>query len=90
MAAPEVPGGQHRAPLEAQFAWATSLGGMFDLVCALPGIIALVHGPAGLGKKRHAEMLPGGFRWGLSIAKSDSKKRLDGRSPPLFRLPYFG
>ncbi len=47
IAAPEVPGGQHRAPLEAQFAWATSLGGMFDLVCALPGIIALVHGPAG-------------------------------------------
>src|SRR5207302_1035105 len=45
IAAPELPGGQHRIPLEAQFAWAISLGGLFDLVSALPGIIALLHGP---------------------------------------------
>src|SRR5260370_14704863 len=49
VAAPEVPGGEHRRPLEAQLAWATSLGGIFDLVCSLPGIIALLHTPeAGL------------------------------------------
>ncbi len=49
IAAPEAPGGQHRMALEAQFAWATSLGGLFDLVSALPGLLALIYGPgAGL------------------------------------------
>src|SRR6202035_4398854 len=49
IAAPEAPGGEHRRPLEAQFAWATSLGGVFDLISALPGLIALLHVPeAGL------------------------------------------
>ena len=49
IAAPEAPGGEHRRPLESQFAWATSLGGVFDLVSTLPGLIALVHVPdAGL------------------------------------------
>ena len=49
IAAPEAPGGEHRRPLEAQFAWAKSLGGVFDLVCTLPGLIALLHIPeAGL------------------------------------------
>ncbi len=45
IAAPEAPGGEHRGPLRARLAWATSLGGVFDLVSALPGIIALAHGP---------------------------------------------
>src|SRR5262245_46472123 len=44
-AAPEAPGGEHREPLSAQFAWAISLGGLFDLVAATPLIIALAHGP---------------------------------------------
>ncbi|MFI4947744.1 MAG: cyclic nucleotide-gated ion channel [Alphaproteobacteria bacterium] len=47
--ATEAPGGEHRRPLEAQFAWAASLGGVFDLISALPGLIALLHVPeAGL------------------------------------------
>jgi len=45
VAALEAPGGEHRRPLEAQFAWATSLGGIFDLISALPGLIALLHVP---------------------------------------------
>ena len=45
IAAPEAPGGQHRIPLEAQLAWATSLGGVFDLVSAFPGLLALMYGP---------------------------------------------
>jgi len=49
IAAPEAPGGEHRRPLDSQFAWATSLGGVFDLISALPGLIALLHVPeAGL------------------------------------------
>ena len=49
IAAPEAPGGEHRRPIEARLDWATSLGGIFDLVSALPGIIALAHVPeAGL------------------------------------------
>jgi voltage-gated potassium channel len=45
VAAPEAPGGEHRGPLGSQIAWATSLGGMFDLVGAVPGLIALAHTP---------------------------------------------
>jgi voltage-gated potassium channel len=45
VAALEAPGGEHRQPLEAQFAWAISLGGIFDLISALPGLIALLHVP---------------------------------------------
>ena len=44
IAAPEAPGGEHRGPFGAQLAWATSLGGVFDLVSALPGLIALAQG----------------------------------------------
>ena len=43
--APEAPGGVHRGQLRARLAWATSLGGVFDLVSGLPGIVALVYGP---------------------------------------------
>jgi voltage-gated potassium channel len=49
MTAQEAPGGEHRGPLGAQLAWATSVGGVFDLVSALPLLIALMHLPeAGL------------------------------------------
>jgi voltage-gated potassium channel len=44
-ASPEAPGGEHRNPLGTQFAWAMSLGGLFDLISALPLIVALAHGP---------------------------------------------
>lgn len=39
--APEAPGAEHRGALRSRFAWAVSLGGIFDLVAAIPGIIAL-------------------------------------------------
>ena len=45
IAAPEAPGGEHRLRVEAHLAWAVSVPGVFDLVAALPGIMALVHGP---------------------------------------------
>ena len=45
IAAPEAPGGEHRGLHGAQLAWATSLAGIFDLLCALPGLIALLHAP---------------------------------------------
>ncbi len=47
--APEAPGGEHRGQHGARLAWAISLGGIFDLVSALPLLIALTHVPeAGL------------------------------------------
>jgi voltage-gated potassium channel len=47
--APEAPGGEHRGQHGARLAWTASLGGVFDLVCALPLLIALTHVPeAGL------------------------------------------
>jgi voltage-gated potassium channel len=55
IAAPEAPGGEHRGVLPAQFAWMLSLGGLLDLACALPGIIALAYG------RRDAMLL--GFVW---------------------------
>ncbi|HEY8872000.1 MAG TPA: cyclic nucleotide-gated ion channel [Stellaceae bacterium] len=45
VAAPEAPGGEHRGQHGAQLAWAISLAGIFDLVCALPGLIALAQVP---------------------------------------------
>lgn len=45
IAAPEAPGGEHRGVLSARLAWVVSLGGVFDLVSALPLAIALAHGP---------------------------------------------
>jgi voltage-gated potassium channel len=44
IAAPEVPGGEHRGRLGSRIAWALSIGGVFDLVSAMPGIIALWYG----------------------------------------------
>ncbi|MBV9015564.1 MAG: ion transporter, partial [Alphaproteobacteria bacterium] len=46
VAAPASPTGEHYRPLRARFLWATSLGGLFDLVSALPGIIAIEQGPS--------------------------------------------
>jgi voltage-gated potassium channel len=45
IAAPEAPGGEHRGRHGARLAYATSLAGMFDLVCALPGLVALAQVP---------------------------------------------
>ena len=43
--APEAPGGEHRGDLRARLAWATSLGGIFDLISGLPWVVALASGP---------------------------------------------
>src|SRR5437764_3617709 len=45
IAAPAAPVGEHCGPLRARLLWAVSLGGLFDLVCALPAIVALRQGP---------------------------------------------
>lgn len=39
IAAPAKPGHEHLAPWRARALWAVSLGGIFDLVCALPGVL---------------------------------------------------
>lgn len=47
--APEAPGGEHRGQHGARMAWTISVGGVFDLISALPLLIALTHVPeAGL------------------------------------------
>src|SRR5260370_35791120 len=45
IAAPAGPIGEHCGPLRARLLWAVSLGGLFDLVSALPGIVAIQQGP---------------------------------------------
>ena len=45
IAAPEMPGQEHGGPLRARLRWAISLGGMLDLLCALPAIGALARVP---------------------------------------------
>jgi voltage-gated potassium channel len=60
IAVPEAPGGEHRGDLRARIAWAISLGGVFDLLCGLPGVIALAYGPdAGLA----------GFIWAFKFVR---------------------
>jgi voltage-gated potassium channel len=45
IAAPAAPGGEHLSPWRARYLWAISLGGIFDLVCALPGILIMAERP---------------------------------------------
>ena len=40
-AAPGAPGGEHRNAWRTRLSWLTSLGGLYDLVAAIPGVIAL-------------------------------------------------
>ncbi|HKS89534.1 MAG TPA: cyclic nucleotide-gated ion channel [Stellaceae bacterium] len=60
IAAPEAPGGEHRGDRRARFAWVISLAGLFDLVSGLPGILALIYGPA-------ASLL--GFVWAFKYVR---------------------
>src|SRR5882672_6893272 len=46
IAAPAAPIGEHCGPLRARLLWVASLGGVFDLISALPGIVAIVQGPS--------------------------------------------
>ena len=45
IAAPAKPGYEHLAPWRARLLWAVSLGGLFDLICAMPGILFLTERP---------------------------------------------
>jgi voltage-gated potassium channel len=45
IAAPAGPLGEQSGPLRARLLWLVSFGGLFDLVCALPAIVALEEGP---------------------------------------------
>lgn len=42
--APQAPGGEHYGPWRARVAWAVSVGGVFDLIAALPGFIGAAEG----------------------------------------------
>ena len=45
IAAPAAPGGEHLSPWRARYLWAISLGGIFDLICAVPGILIMAERP---------------------------------------------
>src|SRR5580700_6291896 len=45
IAAPAGPLGEQSGPVRARLLWLVSFGGLFDLVCALPAIVALEEGP---------------------------------------------
>src|SRR5712671_6011595 len=46
IAAPEIPGYEHCSALRARLLWAVSLGGILDLLCALPALAALARVPS--------------------------------------------
>jgi voltage-gated potassium channel len=60
IAVPAGPLGHHCGPLRARLAWVVSLGGVFDLIGALPGILALAWGSS-------ASLL--GFIWAFKYAR---------------------
>jgi voltage-gated potassium channel len=60
-AAPEMPGGEHRGIWQSRLAWATSLGGVFDLACAVPAVAGILVGP------REASIL--GFLWAFKLVR---------------------
>jgi voltage-gated potassium channel len=45
IAAPAAPGSEHLPPWRARYLWAVSLGGIFDLICAVPGILIMAERP---------------------------------------------
>src|ERR1700751_112879 len=59
ISAPAAPGAEHRGKWRARLAWATSLGGVFDFLGALPGVLAVVVDPA------HASLF--GFIWAFKL-----------------------
>src|SRR4030088_769928 len=46
IAAPDLPGNEHHGPLRARLLWGVSLGGILDLLCALPALAALARVPS--------------------------------------------
>ena len=45
IAAPARPGQEHLTPRRARLLWAVSLAGLFDLICAMPGILFMTERP---------------------------------------------
>jgi voltage-gated potassium channel len=61
IAAPGAPGAAHRGKWQSRFAWAMSLGGTFDLLGALPGVLDVVFDP------RYASLF--GFIWAFKLVR---------------------
>jgi voltage-gated potassium channel len=61
MAAPGAPGAAHRGKWRARLAWAKSLGGTFDFLGALPGVLDIVFSP------RYASLF--GFIWAFKLVR---------------------
>jgi voltage-gated potassium channel len=61
IAAPGAPGAAHRGKGRARLAWAKSLGGTFDFLGALPGVLDIVFSP------RYASLF--GFIWAFKLVR---------------------
>jgi voltage-gated potassium channel len=61
VAAPGAPGAAHRGKWQSRLAWATSLGGIFDLLGALPGVLDVVFNPS------YASLF--GFIWAFKLVR---------------------
>jgi voltage-gated potassium channel len=61
IAAPGAPGAAHRGRWPSRLAWATSLGGVFDFLGALPGVVDVVFDP------RQASLF--GFIWVFKLVR---------------------
>ncbi len=60
-AAPGAPGAAHRGKWQSRLAWATSLGGIFDFLGALPGVLDVVFNPS------YASLF--GFIWAFKLVR---------------------
>jgi voltage-gated potassium channel len=61
IAAPGAPGASHRGRWQSRLAWATSLGGTFDFLGALPGVLDVVFDPG------YASLF--GFIWAFKLVR---------------------
>ena len=61
IAAPGAPGAVHRGRWQSRLAWAASLGGAFDLLGALPGVLDVVFDPG------YASLF--GFIWAFKLVR---------------------
>jgi voltage-gated potassium channel len=61
IAAPGAPGAAHRGRWQSRLAWATSLGGTFDFLGALPGVLDVVFDPG------YASLF--GFIWAFKLVR---------------------
>jgi voltage-gated potassium channel len=61
IAAPGAPGAAHRGRWQSRLAWATSLGGVFDFLGTLPGVLDVVFDPG------YASLF--GFIWAFKLVR---------------------